>query len=119
MSSINIEFADWLETELEAQGWTQSDLARASGLHKSSISHVLKRQRKPGVDFVLAVARALKVSPQDLYVRAGLLPPLPSATGSPKIDEVVDVLKRLPEDKIEEILRYSRYQYKLMMDGEV
>lgn len=107
------EFAVWLKAELDSHGWTQSDLSRMSGLSTGAISNVISGQRKPGVDFVLAVARTLRVSPEDLYRRAGLLPPKPELAASPIANEVLDVLRRLPPEKQQEALNYVRYLYKL------
>jgi transcriptional regulator with XRE-family HTH domain len=106
------EFTLWLRAELDAQGWKQADLARATGLSSGAISNVLNGQRQPSVDFVLAVARALRVSPEDLYRRAGLLPPKPEAPTSPLMNEALDVLRRLPTEKQQEALNYLRYLYK-------
>lgn len=105
------DFALWLKGELEAQGWKQADLARATGLHSGTIANVLNGQRKPGVDFVLAVARALRVSPEDLYRRAGLLPPQPDRYRTPTEKDLLDILKRLPLDKQKEVINFARFLY--------
>lgn len=114
---MSSDFAAWLTNELEAQGWSRSDLARATGLHKGSISNVLNGQRQPSVDFVLAVARALKVSPEDLYRRAGLLPAKPDLAASPVLNEALDLLRRLSPDKQQEVINYARYLYKQELDN--
>lgn len=105
------DFVTWLNDELATQGWSRADLARATGLHKGSISNVLNGQRQPSVDFVMAVARAFKMPPEELFRRAGLLPPRPAVGGGGLVEEAVDVLKRLPADKQQEALNYIRYLY--------
>lgn len=103
--------------ELEARGMSRADLARITGFNKGTISNVLNDRRNPGVDFVLAVARALGVKPEDLYRRAGLLPPKPAAVDlPPDLDEVIDLLKRLPATEREEVLMYTRFRYQQLMD---
>lgn len=111
-------FALWLENELNAQGWSQADLARATGLHKGSISNVINGRRKPSVNFVLAVARALRVKPEEVYQAAGLLPAKPAPHDDETINELIKLVQRLPEDKQQEVINYTRYLYKLAQEGE-
>lgn len=114
---MTTDFAVRLSEEMSRVGWTQSDLARHAGISQGSISNVLNGQRKPGVDFVLAVARALGVKPEDLYRTAGLLPAKPAAVDlPPDLDEVIDLLKRLPSDERKEVLMYTRFRYQQLMD---
>ncbi len=40
---------------------------------------ILSRQKNPGLDFCIGVARALDLPPEDILRRAALLPPLPPA----------------------------------------
>lgn len=107
----NTAFVAWLQNELDEQGWSRADLARATGFHKGSISNVLNGQRQPSVEFVLAVARALKVKPEDLYRRAGLLPPVPSPAQDPLLDEALEILKRLPPDEQQNVIEYAKFRY--------
>lgn len=104
-------FAEWLRTELSSQGMSQAALSRATGLHTGSISNVLNGQRKPGSDFVLAVSRALKMNPETLYRRAGILPPKPSPNHDPIIDEAIEAMARLSENDKREIVEYARFKY--------
>lgn len=55
-------FANRLKTALEAKQMTQTDLANASGVSKSSISHYVKGSWEGKQDAVYALARALNVS---------------------------------------------------------
>ena len=104
-------FAVWLRAELKSQGLSQADLSRVTGLHTGSIANVLNGQRKPGVDFVMAVARGLRIKPEEMYRHAGLLPPKPSPTHNPTLDEMIDVVRRLSDDDRKEIVAYARFKY--------
>ena len=105
------DFAEWLRTELKAQGMSQAELSRATGLHTGSISNVLNGQRKPGADFVLSVARALRIKPEDLYRRAGILPQKPSPTQETLVNDALDIIRRLSDDDKKEVIAYARFRY--------
>jgi transcriptional regulator with XRE-family HTH domain len=76
MSSIvYMDFPDWLLNEMSKRGWSQADLARASGLNRQSISDYVNRRRtNPEPDALVAIANALNISPVTVYRAAGLLP---------------------------------------------
>jgi transcriptional regulator with XRE-family HTH domain len=112
-----MDFVAWLKNELVAQNWSQADLSRATGLSSGTIANVLNEKRKPGVDFVLAVARALRVEPEDLYRRAGFLPRKPTLNHGPIINEAIDVLQRLSPEEQEEILNYAKYRYQQSLNS--
>jgi len=44
-SLMDIEFSDWLLSEMNKRNWTQADLARASGLNRQSVSDYINRRR--------------------------------------------------------------------------
>lgn len=46
---------------------TQKQLARFSGISKSMISAIENEERNPTVPVICAVARALKVTPEELF----------------------------------------------------
>jgi transcriptional regulator with XRE-family HTH domain len=78
MSSMmaNVDFATWLQGELDKRELSQSDLARLSGLNRQVISTYINRQRtKPDSDMLNSIARALKLSPDEVFRAAGILPP--------------------------------------------
>ena len=52
----------------------QRDLAAASGFHQATISAVEREERTPRIDVLLGLCRALAVTPDQLFRRAGLLP---------------------------------------------
>ena len=67
---------DWIAEGLPFrvdQGLTQHALAAASGFHQATISMVEREERTPRIDVLLGVCRALAVTPDQLFRRAGLL----------------------------------------------
>ena len=48
------------------RGISQRDLARALGMAQSTLSRIERGERRLGVDQLIAIARALGVSPSDM-----------------------------------------------------
>ncbi|MHB1950808.1 MAG: helix-turn-helix domain-containing protein [Acidiferrobacteraceae bacterium] len=59
-------------------GWTQEQLAAASGLHRTYISSVERGRRNVGLDNVERLAQAFGLSIGDLLDMTALPSPLPS-----------------------------------------
>jgi transcriptional regulator with XRE-family HTH domain len=72
-----IEFGQWLKTERNKRGWTQSDLARKSGKNRSIINKIESGSYLPGTTTFIALANALQMSPLILFRRAGLMAEVP------------------------------------------
>jgi transcriptional regulator with XRE-family HTH domain len=69
-----IDFSTWLQNELDKREWSQSDLARYSGINRQVISTYINRQRtKPDGEMLTAIARALKLPPETVFAAAGIM----------------------------------------------
>ena len=66
-------FSEWLMRELNSRHWSQSDLARKSGITRGSISHILNGTRKAGNDVCEGIARAFGYPPAFVFEKAGLI----------------------------------------------
>jgi transcriptional regulator with XRE-family HTH domain len=74
-SLVDINFSDWLLDEMNKRGWSQAELARASGLNRQSVSDYVNRRRtNPEPEALVAIAHAFKISPITIFRKAGLLP---------------------------------------------
>ena len=100
------EFNQWLNNELDKRNWSASDLARAAGVGRSSISMVLNQNRGIGPELCLAIARALKYPPKVVFEAAGLLPPEPDIDAG--FEEWAYMLSQLPERDRDELLQIAR-----------
>ena len=68
-------FSEWLLEQMENQNLTQADLAKASGLTRTAISDYINQKRtNPEPHALIALAKALHVSPLNIFRVAGLLP---------------------------------------------
>lgn len=80
---MNNTLSVWLNNEMATRQWSQSDLARKSGLHRAVISKILSENTKPTPETCQALAEALKLPIEQVYRAANLLP------SHPEQDELV------------------------------
>ncbi|HLO14963.1 MAG TPA: helix-turn-helix transcriptional regulator [Anaerolineales bacterium] len=73
----NAFFAEWLQSEMDKRGWSQSHCARAADLNRAVINKLLNGKSKPQPTTLIAIARAFKIPIETAYRAAGLLPPSP------------------------------------------
>jgi transcriptional regulator with XRE-family HTH domain len=66
----NIEFGKWLDSELKKRDWSKSDLSRKSGVSPSQISRLIKGERGVRDETLYALALALKVAPEKVFLIA-------------------------------------------------
>jgi len=69
------DFIDWLQQEMLNRGWNQAELARRSGTTTAQISRVMTGEQRPGPVVGRKIARALHIPPEEVFRRAGMLPP--------------------------------------------
>ncbi len=70
----NAYFSEWLQSEMDKRGWSQSDCARAADLNRAVINKLLNGKCKPQPTTLAAIARAFKIPVEIAYRAAGLLP---------------------------------------------
>src|SRR6266498_529199 len=100
----NIQFSEWLQSEMDKRGWSQSDLARSADLNRAVINKLLNAKSKPQPSTLGAIARALKIPIEITFRAAGLLPR--SADHDDTEEELIHILKSIksPERKVTAIV---------------
>lgn len=93
-------FSDWLLKELENRDMSQSDLARAAGLGRGTISNIMTGTRNVGQETLIKIAAALRLPPEFVFEKAGILPPS-SGNLSPIKRALIHVAEELPDSDIE------------------
>jgi len=96
-------FVAWIEKELRERGWSLRELGRRGDLSSTSISNVLSGYRKPGYRLCRGIARALEMNPEDVFRRAGLLPPAPDAD-DPQLKAALFLFEKLTDADQERVL---------------
>lgn len=69
-----IYFSEWLQSEMDKRGWSQSDLARSAELNRAVINKLLNGKSHPHPATLEAISRALRIPLEVIYRAAGLLP---------------------------------------------
>jgi len=105
-------FTEWINGEIRERGWSLRELARRSNLSSTAVINVMNQHRNAGSDFCKGLARALRISPEEVMRRAGILPPSPPHTM--RLSEVLRLFASLPEERQETIL----IQMKALADEE-
>jgi transcriptional regulator with XRE-family HTH domain len=103
-----MELTDWVRSELEKRGWSIRKLARESGLTHPAISKVLSGKNAVTVNFCYRIARAFGESPETLMRMANLSAPMPDY-GDWLMEEIIEEIKRLPDDKRQQVLDFIRF----------
>lgn len=106
---MQTNFPEWLQSELTKRGWSQSDLARFSGVNRQVISSYLNNQRKkPDPEVLVNIAFALKFPPEEVFRRAGLLPSQKKET--PGSEELQYLYDNLSPGERAQVIDFARYQ---------
>jgi transcriptional regulator with XRE-family HTH domain len=79
------------------------ELARRSGVSRTTISDVISGKQEPSADFCVKIARALEEDPIRLLTMAGYIRPLPAAVEEEQ--EIVHAIRKLPPHDRSVILR--------------
>jgi transcriptional regulator with XRE-family HTH domain len=77
-------FGEWLKSELEKRKISQKELADLSGITPAQISRIISGTRGAGEQALVAIARALRIPPELVFQKAGLLPITHSELSSKK-----------------------------------
>jgi transcriptional regulator with XRE-family HTH domain len=98
---------EWVKIELEKRGITQADLSRLSGVDPAIISRLIKLERLPEPENMVAISTALGFNPQKIFYVAGLFPD----PGTRRIGEEVAAyrLSQLTDAQLEEINSYAEF----------
>jgi len=102
------DFSEWLMEQIAIRNISQSDLARASGLSRATISDFINRKRSnPDQTSLNAIAQGLGVPPDTVYRAAGLLPPLPERRVAEEIAQYK--LSELNDQELDEVLQFIEF----------
>lgn len=95
-----MDFAEWLQRELDKRGWDQSELARRSEMSTAQVSRVVSGGRDAGPEFCIAISRALRIPREDVFRARGWLLTEPESVvppgTEPRIESIVRDLESLP-----------------------
>lgn len=103
---VESKLSAWLVKELDARGWSHRELSRRASVSQTTVSDVISEKRPATWDFCAAMARALGVSADDVFVLAGLKPAPPPPV--PEESEALSLLRDLPTTERSVVLKQLR-----------
>jgi len=104
---MNIEdFRHWIKEEIDRRYWTYNELARQADLSSAFVSMVMTGQRNPGEKFCHGIAKAFDLPIDDIFRRAGILPPIPDLDAN--AEAMLHLFRNLPESEQERVLTIMR-----------
>jgi transcriptional regulator with XRE-family HTH domain len=91
-----VTFSEWLLEQMKDRNLSQADLAKSTGLTRTAISSYVNQKRtQPDPSALLAIAKALHVSPINLFKIANLLPDDHSTEEDERFSDWKEVLSKL------------------------
>lgn len=97
---------DFIRQQRENAQKSIRDLARAAGVSNPYLSQIERGIRKPSAEILQQIARALEISAESLYVRAGILDGTPPETSS--VPEAIAADARLTAEQKQSLLSVYR-----------
>lgn len=103
-----MKFSDWLLHEINKRDWSQSDLARQSGLTRQAVSHLISgRSKTPDNETIEKLARAFDVTIEAVMRHAQILPSI--AEPDAKKQELEYLLSRVSDSVLDDVLEFTRF----------
>ena len=86
---------------MNQRGRTPRGLARRSQVTQTHISRIMSEMRRPGPDALMSIARAMHMPAEEVFRRAGLLPPRGATTDDlARYDDMLSTIASLtPENQ--------------------
>lgn len=106
MFLVENTFGDWLKQNRESRGLSQSELARLSMLNRAVINK-LESGTHPTPDTLKAIARGLRISVENVYRAAGLLPV--ASKEREGIDDLLTLYNQLDPEKKKMLINYASF----------
>lgn len=99
LNCMSNNFGNYLREQIarrrreEGRVWTQNELARRSGISSGGISMIVNGKVVPDAKSLKRIAKALKVSPEEIFEAAGVLPPSETELSA----EVLDLAREIDD----------------------
>ena len=100
--------AYWLLEQMETRDWTQRELARRSGIGKSTINRLVNRQVMPTVQTLRAIAQAINLPVSELIAAAGI-EQVTLDEFNLHVLELASLANALPESDQQYLVEIARY----------
>ena len=110
------DVGEFIRQQRESAQKSIRDLARSAGVSNPYLSQIERGIRRPSADILQQIARALEISAETLYVRAGILDGTPPETSS--VPEAINNDDRLSAEQKQSLLSVYRSFVSSTISGE-
>lgn len=93
----------------EEKGLSQEQLARALGCSQPALSNYEKGKRRLYLSHLEKLSEVLEKPPEYFMENLPQASPAADAAGDPRIDELVQYIRVLSENDLDELLTYAKY----------
>lgn len=100
------DVGEFIRLQRESAQKSIRDLARAAGVSNPYLSQIERGIRRPSADILQQIARALEISAETLYVRAGILDGTPPEVSS--VPEAINADVKLTAEQKASLLSVYR-----------
>jgi transcriptional regulator with XRE-family HTH domain len=100
------DVGDFIKSQRENAQKSIRDLARMAGVSNPYLSQIERGIRRPSAEILQQIARALEISAESLYVRAGILDGEPVEASS--VPEAIAADERLTDEQKQSLLSVYR-----------
>jgi transcriptional regulator with XRE-family HTH domain len=100
------ELGEFIRAQRELTEMSVRRLAQSAGVSNPYLSQIERGLRKPSAEILQQIARALSISAEGLYVRAGILDP--DDSNGPSVIEAIQADRRLSADQKHTLLTVYR-----------
>ena len=90
------DLGEYLREQRQSAELSLRQLSEVAGISNPYISQIERGLKKPSAEILQALAKALRISAESLYVRAGILDELTDLGGVPAVD-VTDAIRADPK----------------------
>lgn len=101
------DVGDFIRQQREAAQQSIRDLAKAAGVSNPYLSQIERGIRRPSASILQQIARALEISSESLYVRAGILDP-EAHESSPSVPHAIAADPHLTSEQKQTLLSVYR-----------
>lgn len=101
------DVGDFIKQQREAAQHSIRDLAKAAGVSNPYLSQIERGIRRPSASILQQIARALEISSESLYVRAGILDP-EAHESSPSVPHAIAADPHLTAEQKQTLLSVYR-----------
>lgn len=102
MSVMDYKFSEWIDAELHQRGWSYREFSRRVNRSHSYVTNIANGTTEPDAQILRKIADAFNLSPEDVFRRAGLLPP--ETAPGPGTRELTYLFDQLSDEDQEEAL---------------